>query len=123
MLLAPGGMDLFYIDESNDGTNYVVTAVTVPFLRPAAGGIDIVWGDYLEAAKRWRKHLYINHNIPERKELHGAQLAKRRGNYKFGKRQFTEEEAFAAYGSALASLNFFPPASIFSVSGHRGRTL
>ena len=124
MRLQENGMDLFYIDESNDGTNYVVTAVTVPFLRPSPlGGFDIVWSDYLNGQKAWRKALYEKHTIPELHELHGSKLAKRRGNFKFGNRQFSHEEAVSAYRAALSGLDFLGGPSIMSVSGHRGRAL
>lgn len=116
-------MDIFYIDESNDSELYVATAVTVPFLRPAAGGFDIVWSEYLEASKRWRKKLYQNHKIPEMKELHGQKLATRRGNYKFGNRPFSRGEADAAYLGALTSLNFLEQGSILSVCGGKGQML
>ena len=123
MILLDGGIDVFYIDESNDATNYVVTAIAVPFLRKHDAVWRFVWNDYLSASRQWRQRLSAAHKIPIRKELHGSNLAKRRGNYKYGKRQFTEDEAVAAYSFALSELTFVPEASIISVSGHRGRTM
>src|SRR5260221_13964268 len=52
MLLRHGGVDIFYIDESNDGQFYVLTAVAVPFMRLINSVWTIVWPDHLEAAKR-----------------------------------------------------------------------
>ena len=123
MRLQLGGIDIFYIDESNDGTTYVVTSVAVPFLRMSEGIWQIVWNDYFEEAQQWRQRIKNEHKIPVRKEMHGSRLAKRRGNFKYGQRQFTTEEAVAAYGFALSQLSFLPDASIMSVSGQRGRTL
>lgn len=123
MLLQPNGLDVFYIDESHDSQLYVVTAVTVPFLRPTAGGYRIVWNDYLEDAKQWRKRLYAEHDIPEKKELHGQKLATRRGNYKYGTRQFSRDEAISSYSSALRNLTFLDEASVMSVCGGKGQKL
>jgi hypothetical protein len=80
MRLRPGGIDVFYIDESNDAQFYVMSAVAVPFMRQTAGVWNIVWPEYLDAAKGWRKTIRIDLDIPTSKELHGVQLASGRGN-------------------------------------------
>lgn len=69
MKLLRGGVDIFYIDESNDGQLYVMTAVAVPFIRSAQDGWHIVWPDYLEAAKRWRKTIKATLQIPTAKRV------------------------------------------------------
>jgi hypothetical protein len=81
MLLCHGGVDIFYVDESNDGQFYVLTAVAVPFLRRLNGVWTIVWADHLEAAKRWRRQVRLALDIPAAKELHGVKLASGRGYY------------------------------------------
>jgi len=123
MRLNDGGIDVFYVDESHDATTYVVTAIAVPFLRNIDGMWRIVWNDYLFEASRWRKRIADEHKIPQRKELHGSVLSKRRGNYKFGSRQLSQEEADSAYLFALSEVRFLPDASIMSVAGGRGRTM
>lgn len=123
MELCEGGLDLFYIDESNDASNYIVTAVAVPFLRPTSTSFEIVWDKYLHGSQDWRRRLASGHKIPTRHELHGSKLAKRRGNFKYGKRQFSQSEAEAAYLFALSELDFLPPGSIMSVTGRRGRSM
>ena len=56
MILRSNGIDIYYIDESHDSQDYVVTAVAVPMLRPLAASFwQITWPDYFEAAKNWRK--------------------------------------------------------------------
>jgi hypothetical protein len=85
MLLRSGGLDIFYIDESNDSHIYVVAAVAVPFLRESAGIWNIVWPDYLQAAKEWRRRIRDALDIPVSKELHGVKLASGRGRYVRGK--------------------------------------
>jgi hypothetical protein len=57
MLLRPGGLDIFYIDESHDSKLYAVTAIAVPFLRNVDGSWRIVWPDQLLAAQTWRKRI------------------------------------------------------------------
>ena len=68
-------MDIFYIDESNDKNDYVVSAVAIPFLRSVEGLWHIVWPDYFIKVKEWRKAISTEHNIPTAKELHGVKLA------------------------------------------------
>ena len=72
MRLRSGGMDIFYIDESNDKQTYIITAVAVPFLRTTGKVWQIVWPDYLDGAKDWRKRINDTVKIPKSKELHGV---------------------------------------------------
>jgi Protein of unknown function (DUF3800) len=120
MRLRDGGIDIFYIDESHDQTVYVITAVTVPFLRKVDGIWNIVWPDHFDAAKAWRRGLKASLTIPSSKELHGIKLASGRGRYKLGKWQFDKAHASSVYRQILRSIDFIPNASIMSVAVHRG---
>jgi hypothetical protein len=124
MRLRSGGIDIFYIDESNDGQLYVITCVAVPFMRPADGGWNIVWADYLDRAKDRRRRIRRTFDIPMSKELHGVKLASGRGNYIKGKFNFVRPKAGAVYRSILASVDFVPDASIMTACAPRSaRTL
>jgi hypothetical protein len=120
MRLRSGGIDIFYIDESNDSHIYVVTAATVPFLRETAGIWNIVWPDYLDAAKEWRRRVRDALDIPVSKELHGVKLASGRGRYLRGKYSFDRPKAGAAYREILRLADFLPDASIITVRAQRG---
>lgn len=120
MILRPGGIDIFYIDESNDHMTYVVTAVTIPFLRKLNDVWTIVWPDYLESAKLWRRSIKLELGIPSTKELHGVKLASGRGRYKRGKWNFTQAQASGIYRDLLTRINFIPAASVMSVAARRG---
>jgi hypothetical protein len=123
MLLRPGGIDVFYIDESHDKTLYAVTAVAVPFIRPIEGVWNIVWPDYLAAAKEWRRRIADDHKIPTRKELHGWKLVSGRGNYLYGSRQLKPAACAPVYQGILSKLDWLPEASIITVAGRRGRAM
>lgn len=123
MILRPGGIDIFYIDESHDTKLYAVTAVTVPFLRQRDGTWHIVWPEYLEAAKAWRGRIKDRFKIPPAKELHGVKLAKGRGGYKYGRHQFGPQESISVFKGVLGEMDFLPDGSIFTVVGQRGATL
>lgn len=123
MLLRSGGLDIFYVDESNDKDLYVVTAVAVPFLRMMDGHWHIAWPDWLELAHQWKRRISSELKIPYNKELHGTKLVSGRGNYLYGKRQLPRAEAIAAYKSILSWIDFMPPASVMTVAGGRGEAL
>ena len=123
MILQPGGIDVFYIDESHDTELYAVTAVAVPFLRCVDGIWQITWPAHLDAAKSWRRTLSATLKIPATKELHGVKLAGGRGNYVYGGRQFTKPAAIAAYRTILSLIGFFPDASVITVVGRRGQEM
>ena len=107
--------------SSNDAQTYVVTAVTVPFLRSTAGVWHIVWPDFLDAAKEWRKKIRdFRLDIPTSKELHGLKLASGRGRYIKGKYQFDRPKAGAAYRQILRLADFLPDASIITICARRG---
>src|SRR5258708_4291192 len=116
MRLRPGGIDVFYIDESNDAQHYVMTAVAVPFLRSLDETWHIVWPDYLDAAKDWRRAVRVGLQIPASKELHGLKLASGRGNYYKGKYQFDRPKAGAAYRRILELATFLPSDSVITVA-------
>jgi hypothetical protein len=88
MLLQPGGLDIFYVDESHDKNHYVATAVRIPFLRHVDGVWQISWPNHLERAKGWRKEIKERLHIPTAKELHGLKLASGRGHFLHGKVNF-----------------------------------
>jgi hypothetical protein len=124
MRLRSGGIDIFYIDESNDSQTYVVTAVAIPFLRRTEGVWHIVWPDYLDAAKEWRRQIRETLDIPVSKELHGVKLASGRGRYVKGKYQFDRPKAGSAYRQIWRFANFLPDESVISIVSKRsGRTL
>jgi hypothetical protein len=120
MRLRSGGMDVFYIDESTDSQIYVVTAVAVPFLRERRGMWHIVWPDYLDAAKDWRRRVRDTLQIPMNKELHGVKLASGRGHYFKGKYQFDRPKAGAAYRQLLRLANFLPDESVLTIASTKG---
>src|ERR1700730_592718 len=124
MRLRPGGIDVFYIDESNDAQHYVMTAVAVPFLRPIDETWHIIWPDYLDAAKDWRRAVRTGLQIPTSKELHGLKLASGRGNYYKGKYQFDRTNARARYRQILEVAGLLPNDSVITIAAKRGgRTL
>jgi len=94
MQMLPGGIDVFYIDESHDQNTYVVTALAIPMVRFEESGWRIKWQDYFDATKIWRKNTVAGTlNIPMRKELHGNVLASGRGNFLHGKYNFNKAKA------------------------------
>jgi hypothetical protein len=123
MLLRPGGIDVFYIDESHDRTIYAVTAITVPFLRNIDGIWQITWPDHLAAVKRWRRGVAQREKIPVSKELHATKLVGGRGNYLYGQRQLKRQHAARVYRSILSNIDCINPASVITVVGTRGPNL
>lgn len=112
--LRPGGLDIFYIDESAGDGHFITTAVRVPFLRWSPQGWQIVWEEYLDRAAAWRRALARNHQIKFREELHAHKLLKGAGQYHKSGRNLALDEAFAAYQDALTTLDFLEPASIMT---------
>jgi hypothetical protein len=123
MHLRPGGIDIYYIDESHDGHHYVVTAIRVPFLRNTEGTWHIVWPNHLETAKDWRKHIKDDLHIPRRKELHGVKLASGRGQFLHGRFNFKYKQAADVYSEILSSITFLPDEAIMSVAAPKHRYL
>lgn len=119
MRLRSGGIDIFYIDESNDAQTYIVTAVAVPFLRATEGVWHIIWPDYLDAAKEWRRNIRDALDVPTAKELHGVKLASGRGRYIKGKYSFDRPKAGSAYRPILRFADFLPDASVITISSKR----
>lgn len=120
MLLKPGGIDIFYIDESHDRTLFTVTAIAVSFLRQVEGVWQITWPAHLASAKEWRARLSRELKIPVNKELHGTKLANGRGQYVYGSRQIPANDVGRYYERILSSVDFLPPESVITVSGTRG---
>lgn len=123
MRLESGGVDIYYVDESTDRDVFVMSALSVPFLRQVEGTWTLLWEDQFAALKQWRRHLSQTHGIPVRKELKGTKFAAGRGRYRHGKEQFSRRAAAAVYRDALAHLDFLQDASIISVAGTRNSSL
>jgi Protein of unknown function (DUF3800) len=123
MQLKPGGIDIYYIDESHDTKIYLVTAIRVPFMRNIEGIWTITWQSHLEAAKQWRKVIREADGVPAQKELHGVKLASGRGNYNRGKHNFNMSKAGAVYRRCLAAMNFVPSESVMSAVATRDANL
>jgi hypothetical protein len=123
MHLRPGGIDIYYIDESHDGHHYVVTAIRVPFLRNTEGTWHIVWPNHLEKAKEWRKRIRDKLHIPRNKELHGVKLASCRGQFLHGQFNFKYKQAADIYSDILSSINFLPDEAVMSVTAPKPRYL
>jgi hypothetical protein len=129
MDLAPNGIDLYYIDESERYPLSVASCVRIPFLKPKPdGGWEFTWDAYLADATEWRRDLSANHSIRFREELHGYQILGRKGQYHKTWRNLTHVEAVALYADALKTLTWLPDRSIMSayatdtsvLMGHKG---
>jgi hypothetical protein len=123
MQIEPNGIDVFYVDESEDGNVQVMSAVTVPFVRPHDGRLHIVWDDYLKSAQTWRRGMKNLRGIPMKHELHGTRLLRGKGKPKYGKFNFKKWEAARAFREAMQAVTFLPDESIFAVSGAGAGTL
>jgi hypothetical protein len=123
MILKPGGMDIYYVDESHDKNIYVVTTVCIPFLRKEGNDWVIKWPTMFEAARTWRRNSKGNFDIPVSKELHGVKLISGRGNFLKGKYNFSKPKASAVYRGLLRSIDFLPDTSVMSVTANRGKFL
>lgn len=119
ILLPRGGMDVWYVDESMERDLFVVSAVSVPFMRPATtpGGWSVVWEDHFLAAREWRSRIRRVHGVPARKELHAWKLLSGRGNYRRGRERFGKRAAAAVFRWMLSELTFLQDASIITVAG------
>jgi len=116
MRLNQNGIDIFYIDESQDSSIHVVTAIRVPFLRQIEGQWTLVWQSHFEGARNWRRRGAASLDVPITKELHGVKLASGRGNYRKGKHSFERPKACAVYRRFLEAIDFLPDESIMSVA-------
>lgn len=129
MDLAPNGIDLFYIDESERFPLSIASCVRIPFLRPKkAGGWEFVWDQYASAATKWRRDLSKNHSIRFREELHGYKILGRSGQYHKTWRNLAHTEATHLYKDAFNTLTWLPDRSVMStfatdeseLMGHKG---
>ena len=121
--MLPGGIDVFYIDESHDQHNYVVTALTIPMIRPRDGVYQIAWKDQFDGFRQWRKDVAKDLDIPANKELHGVKLASARGNFLKGKHNFSRAKASSVYRQLLSSHNHLPDGCILSAASTRSNHL
>ncbi|MBN1630399.1 MAG: DUF3800 domain-containing protein [Thermoleophilia bacterium] len=131
MFLAPGGIDVFYVDESGRHSQFVFTSVTIPLLReePQPGFLSrkrwrFVWDDHLDAYRQFRRLLRTTHGIPVRKELHAFKLAAGRGGYSPAGGGLGPTLGCAIYRWILQRLDqFLPPASVITVVGSQTSNL
>lgn len=121
--LEEGGIDIYYVDESTDRDVFVMSSLSVPFLRQVEGNWTLIWEDHFSALKQWRRYLSQTHGIPVRKELKGTKFVAGRGRYRHGVQQFSRSVAAAVYRDALTRLDFLQDMSIISVVGTRHSSL
>ena len=95
MELLPGGIDAFYVDESERHPLSVTTVVRVPFLRYEEEKWRFVWPSYQGHATAWRRNLSAKHDIRFRDELHGYKILKHQGLYHRTRRNLSPLEAIA----------------------------
>lgn len=119
MKLEPGGIDIWYIDESTDPDFFAMSAISVPFLRQHDGTWTLVWEDHFEGIRDWRRELRKQHGVPVAKELKGTKLVAGRGRYASGTHQLSPAAGVAAYRWALSNIGFLQPDSIISVCGRK----
>ncbi len=128
MDLKPGGIDVFYIDESERHPLSVVSSIRVPFLRQVEGKWKFVWQDHLARAQTWRSALSDAHNIRSRAELHGYEILAHKGLLLKGNANLRPDQAAALFSGALSSLDILPSASVMvayadgnaQLMGHKG---
>lgn len=116
MELRPGGIDVFYLDESGADGWHIITAIRVPFIRQTDGRWIIEWGNYLDQAKDWRRKLSAKHSIFFNKEIHATKFLMCKDLYHRSGRNLDPAEAFAAYTNAMETLSFLPSASVMTVA-------
>lgn len=116
MELRPGGIDIFYLDESGSDGWHIVTAVRIPFIRQIEDRWVIEWQSILDRATEWRRELSKRHRILFRKEIHANKLLMCKDLYHKSGRNLDPSESVAAYTDAVASLSFLPPNSIMTVA-------
>lgn len=122
--MARNGIDIFYVDESERVGVFVLTSVSVPFLRPKWTRWKFEWNDYYERYRAFRKELRKTHGISATKELHAAELASGRGNYGRGRRQLGSIAGSAVYRWILGKLDtFLPQDSIITATATRSSSL
>jgi len=117
MRLEPGGIDVYYVDESMDPSAFVIVGVAIPFLRNIEGTWTVVWEDHFDNVRDWRRRALRRDQLPVRRELKGSRLASGRGHYKAGKHQYTRAEAADVYRRLLGDLDFLQDLSIITVVG------
>lgn len=125
MLLQRNGIDVFYIDESGSRDLFIVTAVTVPLLRPTDDGRwRFVWEEYLDRYRDFRRDLRDVHKVSVRKELHASQLVSGRGAYLLNKQRLGRRAAAGIYRWILQRLDqFLPENSVITVTADPGSSL
>ena len=85
---------------------------------------EIEWDNYLEATRLWRRNLKNVHGIPIRKELtRDPKLATGHNSLGQNGSRLIGRGSYAAYHTALSTLDFMTEGSIFSVYAIRGATL
>lgn len=123
MELKTGGVDIFYVDESERFPLSVVSAIRVPFLRQVDGVWTFVWQGHLGKAVLWRRSLSEAHDIRSRAELHGYEILSHRGLLRKGRQNLRPDQAVELYSNALRSIDFLPESSIITVYAGEGSSL
>lgn len=114
MKLRDGGLDIFYIDETDKHPLSVVTSVRIPFLRLMEGEWTFVWEDYLAKAVAWRRRISAELGIKYRKELHCNEMLAHQGLYKKPNNNLRPDEALHVVATALGWLDFLPDSSVMT---------
>lgn len=116
MELRPGGIDIFYLDESGSDGWHIITAVRVPFIRHTDDSWIIKWAEYIDLATNWRRELSRRHNILFRKEIHANKLLMCKDLYHKSGRNLDPVESFSLYKDAVSSISFLPLKSLITVA-------
>lgn len=115
-------LSTFYADESDNKEFYVIACVNIPTVD-AKGWGSVEWQRYYDATVAWRRDIKAKFNVPIKKELKGSKIATGRNSYDGGKGRIYGPPAFELYKHALATLDFLPDASVFSVASQKGYQL
>lgn len=115
-VLPPGGMDIFYVDESAGDGIFVMASVRVPMMRMRDDQFWVVWPEYHEIAGEWRRSLSRDFNIKFRPELHSSDLLAGKGLLHKSGRNLSKEEAAVLFQTAMQRLDFLPDASVLVAS-------
>lgn len=121
--VGPGGIDVWYIDESTDTDYFAMSAISVPFLRTVDGTWTLVWEGQYANLRDLRRDLRRQHGIPVKKELKASKLVAGRGRYANGAHQLSALAGANAVRWTLSNIGFLQPRSIISVCAKRTTNL
>lgn len=123
MKVSPGGIDVWYVDESTDPDYFAMSAISVPFMRAVDGTWTLVWEDQYANMRELRRELRRQHGIPVKKELKATKLVGGRGRYSAGKHQLSPSAGTSAVRWTLANIGFLQPMSVISVCARKTTNL